>query len=49
MSEIEQDVFLNERKMFSDNEHPATGKYKTINQPLKFLQNNFYNNESAPI
>ncbi len=48
LSEIEQDVFLNERQMFSENEHPAAGKYKTINQPLKFLQNDFYNNESAP-
>ena len=48
LSEIEQDIFLNERKMFCENEHPAAGKYKTINQPLKFLQNNFYNNESAP-
>lgn len=48
LSEIENDIFLNERKMFSENEHSAVGKYKTINQPLKFLQNDFYNNESAP-
>ena len=48
LSDIEQDVFLNERKMFSENEHPAAGKYKTINQPLKFLHNDFYNNKSAP-
>ena len=34
--------------MFAENEHAAVGKYKTINQPLKFLQNKFDNNWSAP-
>ena len=48
ISEIETDVYLNQRKMFVENEHPSVGKYKTINQPLKFKQTNFDNNWSAP-
>ncbi len=48
LSEMEQDTYLNERNMFAENEHPAVGKYKTINQPLKFKQNTFDNNWSAP-
>ena len=37
LEEIEQDALLNERGMFIESEHPAVGKYKTINQPLKFV------------
>ncbi len=48
ISDMEKDVYLNERKMFAENEHPAVGKYKTINQPLKFKQTTFDNNWSAP-
>ena len=48
LSEIETDAYLNERNMFVENEHPAAGKYKTINQPLKFLKTDFNNNWSAP-
>ena len=38
-----------ERKMFAENEHPAFGKYKTINQPLKFKNSDFNNNSNAPV
>jgi alpha-methylacyl-CoA racemase len=48
LDELEQDAYLNERGMFLNNEHAAVGHYKTINQPLKFLANNFENNWSAP-
>ena len=34
--------------MFLENTHHAVGKYKTINQPLKFKQTIFDNNQSAP-
>ena len=34
--------------MFLNNEHPAIGKYKTINQPLKFKHTKFDNNWNAP-
>lgn len=48
LHELERDIYLNERQMFLENEHPAVGKYKTINQPLKFLSSRFENNTSAP-
>jgi alpha-methylacyl-CoA racemase len=48
LDEIENDKYLNERSMFIENEHPAVGKYKTINQPLKFKESNFANQWSAP-
>jgi crotonobetainyl-CoA:carnitine CoA-transferase CaiB-like acyl-CoA transferase/putative sterol carrier protein len=48
LEEIENDKYLNERKMFLENEHVSVGKYKTINQPLKFLASSFANNWSAP-
>ncbi|HLP21964.1 MAG TPA: CoA transferase, partial [Chitinophagales bacterium] len=48
LPELEHDAYLNERGMFVENEHTAVGKYKTINQPLKFLQTKFDNNWSAP-
>ena len=48
LSELEHDPYLNERNMFLTNEHPAVGKYKTINQPLKFNQTAFDNNWNAP-
>ncbi len=49
LSELEKDRYLIERQMFLENEHPAVGKYKTINQPLKFKQAKFdSNNWSAP-
>ncbi|MDB5284885.1 MAG: carnitine dehydratase [Bacteroidota bacterium] len=48
LSELENDKYLNERNMFVENEHPAVGKYKTINQPLKFKQSKFDNNWNAP-
>ena len=48
LSELEHDQYLNERNMFLNNEHPAIGKYKTINQPLKFKQTSFDNNWNAP-
>jgi len=37
LEELEKDTLLNERGMFIESEHPAVGKYKTINQPLKFV------------
>ncbi len=48
LHELEHDPYLNERNMFSDNEHPSVGKYKTINQPLKFKRSTFDNNWNAP-
>lgn len=48
LPDMENDVYLNQRGMFVENEHPAVGKYKTINQPLKFKQTKFDNNWSAP-
>ena len=48
LPDMETDTYLNERNMFVENEHAAVGKYKTINQPLKFLQTKFDNNWSAP-
>lgn len=49
LNELETDKYLTERQMFLENEHPAVGKYKTINQPLKFKQSTFDNNWSAPM
>lgn len=48
LDELEHDAYLTERGMFCLNEHPAVGKYKTINQPLKFKQAKFDNNWNAP-
>ncbi|MFN8288480.1 MAG: CoA transferase [Chitinophagales bacterium] len=48
LEELEQDAYLQQRNMFLENEHAAVGKYKTINQPLKFKVANFENNRSAP-
>ena len=48
LAELEHDQYLNERNMFVNNEHPVVGKYKTINQPLKFKQTSFDNNWNAP-
>lgn len=48
IADLSHDDYLKERKTFIENEHPAVGKYLTINQPLKFLQSNFANNKSAP-
>lgn len=48
LEELENDPYLNERSMFVQNEHPAVGKYKTINQPLKFKETTFDNNWGAP-
>jgi crotonobetainyl-CoA:carnitine CoA-transferase CaiB-like acyl-CoA transferase/putative sterol carrier protein len=48
LSDLETDKHLNERNMLLENEHWAVGKYKTINQPLKFKQTIFDNNWSAP-
>lgn len=45
---MENDKQLSERNMLLQNEHPAVGKYKTINQPLKFKQAIFDNNWNAP-
>jgi len=48
LSELEHDAYLNERNMFVNNEHTAVGKFKTINQPLKFKQSKYDNNWNAP-
>jgi alpha-methylacyl-CoA racemase len=48
LSDLSQDEYLNERHMFIEHEHSSGGKYKTINQPIKFQQNDFSNNEHAP-
>lgn len=48
LADMESDKQLAERNMLLENEHPAVGKYKTINQPLKFKQTIFDNNWSAP-
>lgn len=48
LSDLENDAHVAERKMLLVNEHPAVGKYKTINQPLRFLVNEFENNYTAP-
>lgn len=36
MDELESDTYLQDRKMFVEHEHPQYGKYKGINQPIKF-------------
>ena len=48
LDELEHDPYLNQRGMFVQNEHPSVGKYKTINQPLKFKETTFDNNWNAP-
>lgn len=48
LDELEHEPYLNERGMFVQNEHPSVGKYKTINQPLKFKETTFDNNWNAP-
>lgn len=48
LSDLESDTHVAERKMLLDNEHHSVGKYKTINQPLRFLANEFENNYTAP-
>jgi crotonobetainyl-CoA:carnitine CoA-transferase CaiB-like acyl-CoA transferase/putative sterol carrier protein len=48
LKDLEHDVYLNERGMFVESEHAAVGKYKTINQPLKFMQTDFGNYWNAP-
>lgn len=48
LQDLEHDPYLNERGMFVQNEHAAVGKYKTINQPLKFKETTFDNNWNAP-
>ncbi|MFN8323764.1 MAG: CoA transferase [Chitinophagales bacterium] len=48
LQDIETDPYLNERGMFIENEHSSVGKFKTINQPLKFKESNFVNQWSAP-
>jgi crotonobetainyl-CoA:carnitine CoA-transferase CaiB-like acyl-CoA transferase len=48
LADLEHDPYLNQRNMFVNNQHAAVGKYKTINQPLKFKQTNFDNNWNAP-
>ncbi len=48
LEELENDPYLTGRNMFLENEHAVVGKYKTINQPLKFKVANFENNQSAP-
>lgn len=48
LHDLEHDPYLNERGMFVQNEHTAVGKYKTINQPLKFKETTFDNNWNAP-
>ncbi|MFN8298934.1 MAG: CoA transferase [Chitinophagales bacterium] len=48
LEDLDTDPYLQSRNMFIENEHPSVGKYKTINQPLKFKDSNFENNWSAP-
>lgn len=48
LADLESNQHLMERGMLLENEHAAVGKYKTINQPLKFKQTIFDNNWSAP-
>ena len=36
MDELESDDYLQKRNMFVEHEHPTYGKYKGINQPIKF-------------
>lgn len=48
LSDLENDPYVQQRNLLVDNEHPAVGKYKTINQPLKFKETIFDNNWSAP-
>lgn len=48
LADMETDIHLRERHMLLENEHSAVGKYRTINQPLKFKQTKFDNNQSAP-
>lgn len=49
IGDLFNDNYLKERKIFVENEHPAVGKYLSINQPLKFLESNFANNKAAPM
>ena len=48
LGDLGGDVYLNERNMFVEHEHSGIGKYKTINQPLKFMQAKFANTRQAP-
>ncbi len=48
LEDLENDPYLQSRGLFLDNEHAVVGKYKTINQPLKFKEATFGNNWSAP-
>lgn len=36
MNELESDEYLQKRNMFVEHEHPVYGKYKGVNQPIKF-------------
>lgn len=40
MDELESEEYLQERKMFVEHEHPVYGKYKGIQQPIKFTGEN---------
>lgn len=48
LADLETDPHLKSRNMLVENEHPAVGKYNTINQPLKFKEAIFDNNWPAP-
>lgn len=47
--DLATDNHLQQRGMFIENEHPAVGKYKSINQPMKFKGATFGENWPAPV
>lgn len=48
LNELANDSYLNERDMFVVNEHSSVGKFKTIQQPIKFKYANIGEQWNAP-
>ena len=48
LKEVLNDEYLNEQKLFIENQHPAMGNFKTLRHPLKFESTNFAQNWVAP-
>ncbi len=48
LKEVLNDEYLNEQKLFIENQHPAMGNFKTLRHPLKFESTNFAQNRIAP-
>ncbi len=48
LKEVWSDEYLNEQKLFIENQHPSMGNFKTLRHPLKFESTNFAQNWVAP-